>query len=36
LPSGMGTSRKSHSGFQPSPILYSSRFSAGTSERISA
>jgi hypothetical protein len=35
-PSGTGTSRKSHSGFQPSPILYSSRFSAGTMERISS
>lgn len=36
LPSGTGTSRNSHSGPQPSPILYSRRFSAGTSERISS
>ncbi|KAH9825943.1 hypothetical protein Tdes44962_MAKER03867 [Teratosphaeria destructans] len=36
LPSGTGTSRKSQSGFQPSPILYSSKFSGGTSDRISS
>lgn len=36
LPSGMGTSRNSHKGFQPSPILYSSSCSLGTSERISS
>lgn len=36
MPSGTGTSRKSASGFQPSPILYSSRFSLGTRERTSS
>ena len=36
FPSGTGHSRNSHRGFQPSPILYSRRFSAGTRARISS